>query len=173
MFSIQQVRGKNGTLVKTGYCKAEKTLVSLALTCSFFHSVFFFSPPDHFTSAQVVPSFSFQARSFSPPMDKPGAQRSTCRDAQVHSGGTSDRGERPTNTCCLPALLWEMDLFGPIKARLCADTSIHVVMRSWGKTDTLVLFLQPFHSALTHTHPHTKTPTHTRQLGLGPKSFKG
>lgn len=108
----------------------QKRLVSLARTRSFFHSVGFFFRPDHFTSAQVVPSFSFQARSLSAPMDKPDAQTSACRYAQVHSGGTSDGGDAPTNACCLPALLWEMDLFGPIKARLCADTSIHVVMRS-------------------------------------------
>lgn len=58
------------------------------------------------------------------------AGKQAWRDTQVHGGGTSDGGDRPTNGCCLSALLWEMDLFGPIKVRLCADTSIHVVMRS-------------------------------------------
>lgn len=135
---------------RSGYCKAAgKTLVSLALTSTFFHKCFFFSSPDYFTSAQVVLSLSFQARSVSAPMDKTGTQTNTRRDAQIHSGGTSDGSDRPTNGFCLPALLWEMDLLGPIKARLSADSSIHVIIRSWGKAITLVLFLRPFHSDVT------------------------
>lgn len=59
----------------------------------------------------------------------------------------------------VPALLWEMTLFGPIKVRLCVDTSIHMIITLWGIPSLCFsvysLFLKPLWG---HTQTHSNWP---------------
>ena len=54
-----------------------------------------------------------------------------------------------------PAVLWEMTLFGPIKVRLCVDTSIHMIIAVWGIPSVFTAFKLRVTRGHTHTHTHT------------------
>lgn len=59
----------------------------------------------------------------------------------------------------VPKLLWEMTLFGPIKVRLCTDTSIHMIITLWGipslRFSVYSLFLKLLWG---HTQTHNNWP---------------
>ncbi len=59
-----------------------------------------------------------------------------------------------------PVVLWEMTLFGPIKVRLCVDTSIHMIITLEESCQFGLLFTA---FPLSHKGPHTHslTATHT------------
>lgn len=55
----------------------------------------------------------------------------------------------------LPAALWEMALDGPIRIKLCVDTSIHMIITLWGNLSLCVCSLSVKPRGAPHTHTHT------------------
>lgn len=65
-----------------------------------------------------------------------------------------------------PAVLWEMTLFGPIKVRLCVDTSIHMIITLEESRQYASLFTA---FPLSQKGPHTNT----HKFGQSTASFNG